>query len=56
MAEKKYWMWRCTDPSAADSYAVVSLDPDGSYTIGYDENYYRLSPEQFMLGDYHSVF
>lgn len=28
----------------------------GQVTLWYETNYYGLSPEQFVLGDYHDVF
>lgn len=42
--------------SRLDCFVTVSLAPDGTTCIGYEENYHRCSPEQFMLGDYHEVF
>lgn len=51
-----YWIWRFLEPKGDQAYAVVSHRPDGVVTVGYDTNYYGLSPEQFILGDYHNVF
>jgi hypothetical protein len=35
---------------------TVSSTKDGSTVTGMNENYDELSPEQFLLGDYHNVF
>ncbi len=56
VVEEKYWIWRFTDPSGADCYAQVSIGPDGTTCVGYDENYFDLTPEQYLLGVYHQVF
>jgi len=51
------WIWSFSDPTdGSPAYLTVSLSPDGQTTVGYEENYYNLTPEQFMLGDYHMVF
>ena len=39
-----------------ECYVTATVSPDGSTSIGYEENHYGLSPEQFILGDYHNVF
>lgn len=56
VAEWDYWIWRFTESDGSEAYVTVSRRPDGQTCVGYDENYYGLSPEQFMLGDYHGVF
>jgi hypothetical protein len=53
----QYWIWRFREPDGDNAYATVSVAPGGSRTtIGYDADYYGLTPEQFILGDYHQVF
>ena len=52
----QYWIWSFEEPEGAKAYATVSVTPEGSATLGYDADYYGLSPEQFILGDYHQVF
>ena len=52
----QYWIWSFEEPEGAKAYATVSVSPEGSATLGYDADYYGLSPEQFILGDYHQVF
>lgn len=52
----KYWIWSFTEPYAEPAFVTVSAAPGGATTVGYDANYYGLSPEQFILGDYHQVF
>jgi hypothetical protein len=56
VAEIAYWIWRFEEPDGTPAYATVSRDPDGSVCIGYDSNDFGLTPEQFMLGEYHNVF
>jgi hypothetical protein len=52
----QYWIWSFAEPEGDRAYATVSVSPDRSTTVGYDADYYGLSPEQFILGDYHEVF
>jgi hypothetical protein len=56
VAQHDYWIWRFTESDGSEAYVTVSRRPDGQISLGYDSNYYGLSPEQFMLGDYHQVF
>jgi len=56
VADQRYWIWAFQESDDSACYATVSVSPDGSTCTGYDENYYGLTPEQFMLGDYHQVF
>jgi hypothetical protein len=56
VADRRYWTWSLRESEGADCYVTVSVGPDGDDCIGYEENYYGLTPEQFMLGDYHQVF
>lgn len=57
LEETQYWIWRFEEPDGGDAaYATVSVDESGSETIGYETDYYGLSPEQFILGDFHGVF
>jgi hypothetical protein len=52
----RYWIWSFDEPDGGEpAYATVSED-NGQLTVGYDANYYGLTPEQFMLGEYHGVF
>jgi hypothetical protein len=55
--ESEYWLWRFREPgvSGDDAYASVSRSGQ-AVTLGYEANYYALTPEQFILGDYHQVF
>ena len=50
-----YWIWRYDESTGAQCYVTVSRRPDGQTTLGYEENYDRLTPEQFMLGEYHGM-
>ena len=48
--------WSFQESDGADCFVTVSASPDGTICTGYEENYYQLTPEQFMLGDYYNVF
>ena len=56
VGERKYWIWRFRDEYGIECFATVECAPDGTACIGYDINYLGLTPEQYMLGDYHNVF
>ena len=56
VAEKRYWIWSFQESDGSACYVTATVSPDGSTSIGYEENHYGLSPEQFILGDYHNVF
>lgn len=56
VANHRYWIWRFHDEDGEECYVTVCYEPDGSRCIGYNDNHYDLTPEQFILGDYHSVF
>lgn len=57
VATRRYWIWRFLEPDGGDpAYLTVSQHDDGQVVIGYEADYYGLSPEQFLLGDYHGVF
>jgi len=53
--ERQYWIWSFIESDGSSAYVTVCSSPDG-VEIGYEINAHRLSPEQFMLGDYHGVF
>jgi len=56
VAEQRYWIWAFQEADGSACFVTVAVSPDGSSCIGYEENCYALTPEQFMLGDYHQVF
>ncbi len=56
VADHRYWIWSFRESDGSDCFATASQAPDGTTCLGYDENHYGLTPEQFMLGDYHQVF
>jgi len=56
VADRRYWIWSFRESDGSNCYVTVSVGPDGDDSIGYEEDYYGLTPEQFMLGDYHQVF
>jgi len=53
--ETVYWIWKFKS-QGDDIYATAALAPDGNMTLGCEENYYNLTPEQYILGDYHNCF
>lgn len=55
VAESRFWIWRFADAEGRECYATVETRGRSSI-ISYDTNWYGLSPEQFMLGEYHGVF
>lgn len=56
VAEKRYWIWSFQESDGSECYVTAAWSPNGDAEIGYDENDYNLSPEQYLLGDYHEVF
>jgi hypothetical protein len=56
VADQQYWIWAFRESDGSDCFVTVSLSPGGTACTGYEENYYNLNPEQFMLGDFHQVF
>jgi len=52
-----YWVWRFREPGPGGDNAYATMCRAGQQvTLGYEVDYYGLSPEQFILGDYHQVF
>jgi hypothetical protein len=56
IGDARYWIWTFREPDGGDPAYVTVAACAGSTTVGYDTDYYGLSPEQFMLGDFHKVF
>ena len=56
VADQRYWIWSFRESDGSDCFVTVSQSRDGTTCTGYDQNYYGLTPEQFMLGDYHHAF
>jgi hypothetical protein len=57
VAEAEYWVWRFREPGPQGDDAFATVSRSGQQeTLGYEANYYGLSAEQFVLGDYHQVF
>jgi hypothetical protein len=52
----RYWIWSFHEADGRACYLTVSLSPDRARCIGYEENYYGLTPDQYLLGDFHNVF
>ena len=47
-----YYIWKFQS-AGDDCYATVSIS-DGSDCIGCNENHWGLTPEQFIMADYHN--
>jgi hypothetical protein len=55
--DMQYWVRRFKEPDGGEhAYATVAVAAHGSPTIGCEADYYGLTPEQFIVGDYHQVF
>jgi hypothetical protein len=54
--EQKYWIWEFSDKDREHCYAVVGEDTSGVLSFSYDLDWYHLTPDQFILGEYHNVF
>jgi hypothetical protein len=52
----EYWIWDYRESDGAHCYVTVSRSPEGRACLGMDGNWHGLTPEQFILGDYHQVF
>ena len=47
-----YWIWAFVTDSE-NAYAVATQDADGRTSVGCDTNDFGLTPEQYVLADYH---
>jgi hypothetical protein len=54
--QTRYWIWDYREADGALCYVTVAESPDGTNCLGMDGNWHGLTPEQFILGDYHQVF
>ena len=50
-----YWIWGFTSESEK-TYVTATQDKNGDTCLGCDTDYYGLTPEQYILGDYHNCF
>lgn len=50
-----YWIWVLSS-GGEKVYATATQDRDGNTGLGCDTDYYGLTPEQYILGDYHECF
>ncbi len=56
-ADAEYWLWRFREPGPEGQDAFVTVSRRGGQVcVGYEADYYGLTPEQYILGDYHQVF
>lgn len=57
VADAEYWVWRFREPGADGQGAFLTVSRRGGQVcVGYETDYYGLTPEQYVLGDYHQVF
>lgn len=52
----RYWIWTFDEPDGGDPAFLTVSDDGTSLTVGYESDYYGLTPEQFIVGEYHNVF
>ena len=50
-----YWIWAFTS-DGEKCYATATQSNDGGTDLGCEVDYYGLTPEQFILGDYRDCF
>ncbi|MGI9235256.1 MAG: hypothetical protein ACR2RD_16610 [Woeseiaceae bacterium] len=50
-----YWIWRF-DSDGDSCYATATQKSDGSTGVGCDTDYWDLTPDQYIFGDYHECF
>ena len=51
----QYWIWDYRESDGAHCYVTVSQSPEGHTCLGTRGDWLGLTPEQFILGDYHQV-
>ena len=47
-----YWIWEFVT-GGQKAYATATQDENGDTSVGCDTNDYNLTPEQYILADYH---
>ena len=50
-----YWIWALYSDEEK-IFATAARDKEGNVTLGCETDYYGLSPEQYILGDYYNCF
>lgn len=50
-----YWIWNFIS-DGEKTYATATQDKNGDTSLGCDTDCYGLTPEQYILGDYHECF
>ena len=56
VADTRYWIWDYRESDGAHCYVTVSCNSEGQLCVGMDGNWHGLTPEQFILGDFHRAF
>jgi hypothetical protein len=55
VGDAEYWIWEFHESCGGKCYVTVEYK-DGVSCIGYDEDYWNLTPEQYMLGEYYGTW
>jgi len=50
-----YWIWRF-ESDGESCYATATQDADGSTGVGCSTDYWNLTADQYIFGDYHGCF
>ena len=50
-----YWIWRF-DSDGESCYATATQKPDGTTGIGCEADFWNLTPDQYIFGDFHECF
>ena len=50
-----YWIWSF-ETAGKPAYATATMDEKDDSCVGCGTNEYGLTPEQYILGDYHNCF
>jgi hypothetical protein len=53
--EVVYWIWRF-DSDGEPCYATATQKPDGTTGVGCAADYWNLTPDQYIFGDFHECF
>ena len=55
VVDRRYWLWRFFDKGEIECFVTASVGPDGQGEIGYDDNFLKYTPEEYIFSDYLGV-
>lgn len=55
VVERRYWLWRFVDEDEGECFVTASVGPNGETEIGYDDNFFNYTPEEYIISDYLGV-